>query len=76
VRERFIAVFIKNGINQIKMENSLDFIFGDVKKDLEDIYTNVQDQVEETLLANYSNLTRRDIEEMPEEEKRALMGWD
>jgi len=68
--------FIKNGINQIKMENSLDFIFGDVKKDLEDIYTNVQDQVEETLLANYPNLTRRDIEEMPEEEKRALMGWD
>ena len=58
------------------MENSLDFIFGDVKKDLEDIYTNVQDQVEETLLANYPNLTRRDIKEMPEEEKRALMGWD
>lgn len=76
MKERFIAVFIKNGINQIEMENSLDFIFGDVKKDLEDIYTNVQDQVEETLLANYSNLTRRDIKEMTEEEKRALMGWD
>ena len=58
------------------MENSLDFIFGDVKIDLEDIYTNVQDQVEETLLANYPNLTRIDIEKMPEEEKRALMGWD
>lgn len=63
-------------LNKNKMENSLDFIFGDVKKDLEDIYTNVQDQVEETLLANYPNLTRIDIEEMPEEEKRALMGWD
>ena len=58
------------------MENSLDFICGDIKKDLEDIYTNVQDQVEETLLANYPKLTRIDIEEMPEEEKRALMGWD
>ena len=58
------------------MENSLNFIFGDIKKDLEDIYTNVQDQVEETLLANYPNLTRIDIEKMPEEEKRALMGWD
>lgn len=63
-------------LNKNKMENSLDFIFGDVKKDLEDIYTNVQDQVEETLLANYPKLTRIDIEEMPEEEKRALMGWD
>lgn len=63
-------------LNKNKMENSLDFIFGDVKKDLEDIYTNVQDQVEETLLANYPNLTRIDIEKMPEEEKRALMGWD
>ena len=67
---------VNHPLNLNKMENSLDFIFGDVKKDLEDIYTNVQDQVEETLLANYPNLTRIDIEKMPEEEKRALMGWD
>jgi len=59
------------------MENSLDFIFGDVKKDLEDIYNNVfEDYIEDTLFSNYRNLTREEIQEMSIEQKRMLMGWN
>ena len=59
------------------MENSLDFIFGDVKKDLEDIYNNVfEDYIEDTLFSNYRHLTREEIQEMSIEQKRMLMGWD
>jgi len=64
-------------LNRIDMENSLDFIFGDVKKDLEDIYNNVfEDYIEDTLFSNYRNLTREEIQEMSIEQKRMLMGWN
>tara|TARA_R110000787_G_scaffold36584_3_gene93234 strand:+ start:99 stop:275 length:177 start_codon:yes stop_codon:yes gene_type:complete len=58
------------------MKNSLDYIFGNVNEDLKDIYTSLQDQIDDTLLANYPALTEENLKDMTDQEKRMLMGWD
>lgn len=58
------------------MKNLLDNIFGDVNKDLKDIYVSLEDQIDDTLLSNYPTLNEEDLKGMTNEEKRMLMGWD
>ena len=58
------------------MNNSLDYIFGNVKEDLDSIYTSIQDQIDDTLLANHPHLSIEQVNEMDESEKRMLLGWD
>ena len=58
------------------MNNSLDYIFGNVKEDIDSIYTSLKDQMDDTLLANYPHLSIEQVNEMDESQKRMLLGWD